>query len=96
VRAGRRFRCAVEDGEGEDLGAALVEWARAERLAAVLVHEPMARAWRPEGEAAEAALEAAGVRVLWIRRSWDDRLWPHATRGFFSFWEAVKREQGLG
>jgi deoxyribodipyrimidine photo-lyase len=94
-RAGRRFQCEVEGGEHEDLAESLAAWARAERLAAVLAHEPMTGPWRPEARAAEAALGRAGVSLLWIRRSRDDRLWPHATRGFFSYWEAVKREQGL-
>jgi deoxyribodipyrimidine photo-lyase len=93
-RAGRRFACGVERGAKETLAAALVEWARRERLDAVLVHEPMQGPWRAEALAAERALAAAGVSLLWIRRKWDDRLWPLATRVFFPFWEAVKREHG--
>lgn len=94
-RAGRRFGCAVERGEKPELAAAIVEWARAERLAAVLVHEPMAGPWRPDARAAEAALHAAGVRLVWIRRKWDADLWPHATRSFPRFWEDVRRAQGI-
>ena len=95
-RAGARFGCEATVGVHENLAEALAEWARAERLDAVLVHEPMQGPWRPEAQGAEAALGKAGVRLVWIRRKWDDRLWPHATGGFFSFWEAAKREQGLG
>ncbi len=95
-RAARRFECGLSEGAHDDLAAAMTEWARAERLTAVLVHEPMQGSWRPEALAVERALGAAGVGMTWIRRKWDDRLWPHATRAFFPFWEAIKREQGLG
>ena len=95
-RAASRFECGVWAGVHEELAAAMVEWASAERLAAVLVHEPMQGAWRADALASEKALGVAGVKTIWIRRRWDDRLWPHATDGFLSFWEAAKREQGLG
>lgn len=95
-RAGRRFECAVERGEREEFAAALVDWTRAQRLDAVLVHEPAAGPWRHEARAVEAALGPTGVRLLWIRRKWDAVLWPKAGDGFLSFWDAAKREQGLG
>lgn len=95
-RAGRRFSCPVERGEKEPLAQALSEWALGHRLDAVMVHEPMAGPWRPEARAAETALEAAGVRLSWIRRKWDAELWPQAANGFPSFWAAVKRAQGQG
>lgn len=96
MRAARRFECEVETGEVDDLPAAMTQWTREQKLEVVLVHEPMQGAWRPAARAAEAALAMAGVRLVWIRRKWDDRLWPHATGEFGAFWEAVKREQGLG
>ncbi len=94
ARASRRFGCAAETGETDDLAAALADWAVRERLDAVLAHEPMQGPWRPEARTAEDALKKMGVRLVWIRRKWDDRLWPRATRGFFPFWEAAKRELG--
>lgn len=95
-RAATRFECGVLEGVHGDMAAAMADWAATERLSTVLVHEPMQGAWRADALAAERALAAAGVRMAWIRRKWDDRLWPHATDGFFPFWDAVKREQGLG
>ena len=91
ARAGERFSCAVEHVEKTVLADALAQWAADHRLDAVLVHEPMAGPWRAEGRAAEGALGASGGSLKWIRRKWDDELWPHATRGFFPYWEAVKR-----
>ena len=31
------------------------------------------------------SLEAAGVKLVQVRRPWDDLLWPLATKGFFPF-----------
>jgi hypothetical protein len=33
----------------------------------------------------QKACAAAGLRMVQIRRPWDSRAWPHATRGFFQF-----------
>ena len=30
-------------------------------------------------------LEAKGIKLMQIRREWDERSWPHATKGYFSF-----------
>ena len=46
--------------------------------------------WVPTGwvadrlAGAEAQLQADGVRIIYIRRDWDETFWPHATRGFFA------------
>jgi hypothetical protein len=96
ARAGAHFGCAVTGGDGEapdGAAEAVVAWARRERLTTVLAHETATGPWREEGEAVEAALGAAGVRLIWIRRAWDARWWPHATRGYFPFWEGVKRAE---
>jgi deoxyribodipyrimidine photo-lyase len=33
-------------------------------------------------------LAAQGVELMQIRREWDQRFWPHATKGYFSFRES--------
>ncbi|CAL1692743.1 hypothetical protein MMB232_02925 [Brevundimonas subvibrioides] len=38
-------------------------------------------------ERLEAELTEQGIALIRVRRSWDDRLWPLATRGFFKFRE---------
>ena len=30
-------------------------------------------------------------KVQWIRRSWDSKLWPHATEGFFKFFKKASK-----
>jgi deoxyribodipyrimidine photo-lyase len=41
--------------------------------------------------AAEHELAGYDIRLHQIRRSWDSEKWPHATRGFFSFWAEAGR-----
>lgn len=36
-----------------------------------------------------AALAPEGIGLVQVRRDWDDRLWPHATKGFFPFKEQL-------
>lgn len=50
-----------------------------------------ARTWRP-------ALAAAGIAFSPVRRSWDERFWPYATKGYFPFRERIPsllRAEGL-
>ena len=96
ARAGAHFGCAVETDAGRDsagLAAGLSAWAKREGLSVILAHEPAIGPWREEGRAAEAELAKANVSVFWIRREWDARWWPHATKGYFPFWEEAKRAE---
>jgi len=53
--------------------------------------------WAPVGWTAGAlvplrpALAARGIALHVVRRDWDSRCWPHATRGFFAFRENIHR-----
>jgi deoxyribodipyrimidine photo-lyase len=45
-----------------------------------------------------AALAPEDIRLVQVRRDWDNRLWPHATKGFFPFKEQLPsalRELGM-
>jgi deoxyribodipyrimidine photo-lyase len=52
-------------------------------------------AFVPVGPVADALtqlapqLASAGIRLSPIRRAWDARFWPHATKGFFAFKERI-------
>ena len=48
--------------------------------------------------ALDAALPAAGLALTRRRRAWDERFWPHATKGYFAFKERIAdalAEEGL-
>ncbi len=85
ARAAAHFATPEDRLPVDDLPAAIVEWARAKGLAQLLTP------YAPVGPVADRialmqqACAAAGIRLVPVRRGWDSRAWPHATRGFFQF-----------
>ncbi len=89
-RAGSHFGAEVAAEETSDLATTLVAWARAHHLQAIVAYRPFIGPWLAEATALESALATAGIRVIWRRRAWDTEHFPHATRGYFPFWEKIK------
>jgi hypothetical protein len=89
-RAGEHFGVPVSSGETSDLARSLVEWAKQNNLQAVVAYRPFVGPWLAEALALEAALAAVGIAMIWRRRAWDTEHFPHATRGYFPFWERIK------
>lgn len=75
--------------ESDDWPNRLVEWATQHQLSAV------ATAYAPVGPAAELLakvseqLDRYGIKLLQLRRSYDDIAWPHAQRGFFKLKQQI-------
>ena len=90
ARAGAHFGTDISSESSDDLAATLVEWARKHQLKRVVAYRPFVGPWLIEALAMEAALAEAGIAIIWRRRAWDTRLFPHATRGYFPFWERIK------
>ena len=91
LSAGAHFGAVVSVEPTDDLSVAIVEWAREHQLKTVVAYRPFVGPWLAEAHAIESALVQAGIAITWRRRAWDSRLFPHATRGYFPFWENVKR-----
>lgn len=89
-RAGDHFKAEVSADQPRDLATGIVDWARRHRLQTVVAYRPFVGPWLGEGLAIEAALASAGIPTVWRRRAWDNELFPHATRGYFPFWERIK------
>jgi deoxyribodipyrimidine photo-lyase len=89
-RAGAHFGADVATERVDDLAATLFEWARKHQLTRVVAYRPFVGPWLIEAQAVESALAQAGIAVTWRRRAWDAEHFPHATRGYFPFWETVK------
>ncbi len=66
-----------------------LDWVRTRRLNRVVMHKPAVGPWQDSNAALAEALAAAGVRVAWFRRPWDDEFYPAARAGFFGFFKAV-------
>jgi deoxyribodipyrimidine photo-lyase len=90
ARAGTQFGADVSSESSDDLAVTLVEWARKHQLKRVVAYRPFVGPWLVEALAIESALAQAGIAIIWRRRAWHARLFPHATRGYFPFWEKVK------
>ena len=88
-----RLRCTHPDGAVEVLDTpdahAVARMAQRTGVDSVVVAEapvgPMADAL----DALRGALAGDGIMLLRVRRDWDARFWPHATRGFFPFRERI-------
>jgi deoxyribodipyrimidine photo-lyase len=89
-RAGAHFGADVATERVDDLAATLFEWARKHQLTRVVAYRPFVGPWLIEAQAVESALAQAGIAVTWRRRASDAEHFPHATRGYFPFWETVK------
>jgi deoxyribodipyrimidine photo-lyase len=89
-RAGAHFGADVSCELSDDMAATMVAWAWQHQLSRVVAYRPFVGPWLIEAQAIESALAQAGIAITWRRRAWDTRLFPHATRGYFPFWETVK------
>jgi deoxyribodipyrimidine photo-lyase len=89
-RAGAHFGAEVFCESSDVLAATMVAWAWKHQLTRVVAYRPFVGPWLIEAQAIESALAQAGIAVTWRRRAWDTRLFPHATRGYFPFWEKVR------
>ncbi|TRW17783.1 FAD-binding domain-containing protein [Glacieibacterium frigidum] len=67
--------------------ATVAKWASAHGLDRIVVaHAPVGPGAQHLAEITQA-LQQQGITVSRIRRPWDERAWPHATRGYFAFRE---------
>ena len=90
ARAGNHFGAEVSSGEASSLATSVVEWAKLNRLQAVVAYRPFVGPWLTEALSLESAMASSGIALIWRRRAWDTEHFPHATRGYFPFWERIK------
>ncbi|PCN48681.1 DNA photolyase [Curtobacterium sp. 'Ferrero'] len=67
----------------------VVDWARSEALDTVLVPYAPVGPVQERLDALRPALATEGVELVTVRRPWDSRAWPFASRGFFPFKERI-------
>ncbi len=69
--------------------SAVLDWADAADLDTVVVPYAPVGPVRERLDLLRARLGAEGVALVTVRRRWDGRAWPHASRGFFPFRERI-------
>lgn len=85
-RAHDHFRCEVRQcGTREDLR----HTCQSQGVARLVMMEPFVGPLHDELRTLPDELAAVGMRVERLRRRWDTELLPHASRGFFPFWNQV-------
>jgi len=90
TRTSNHFGAVVSSSATSDLAASVVEWAKLNQLQAVVAYRPFVGPWLTEALALESAMASAGIPLIWRRRAWDAEHFPHATRGYFPFWERIR------
>ncbi|MEM1087656.1 MAG: hypothetical protein AAGH90_08000, partial [Pseudomonadota bacterium] len=68
---------------GDAFQTAAMEWARGLSTKTVVTGEPPVGWVKPHLDYLKSALADDGIKLLYIRRDWDDAFWPHAKKGFF-------------
>jgi deoxyribodipyrimidine photo-lyase len=89
-RAGEHFDAELVVEAPADCAGAMVEWAKARKLTAIVAYRPFVGPWLEVALSFESALAQVGIPIHWRRRSWDAEHFPHATRGYFPFWERIR------
>ena len=94
-RASTHYAADVSAEPTNDLATTIVGWARRLQLKTVVAYRPFVGPWLTEAQAIDSALVQAGIAIIWRRRAWDSRLFPHAARGYFPFWEQIRSTESL-
>ncbi len=91
ARARARFGCPVRVIDALDPAPLLAAAAEAGVRTIATPYAPVG----PVADALAAAgpvLAGSGVAIVQARRSWDERFWPHARKGFFAFRKEIGAE----
>lgn len=70
---------------------AMREWAARHRLSQIITADAPVGPVKDRLDALAPVLAADGVRLVRLRRAWDDVAWPHARKGFFPFKAAIPK-----
>ena len=77
----------------------VIAWARSAAIDEIVTGYIPVGPTRDWLDGLRVSLNRAGISVTTLRRSWDDVLWPHASKGFFAFKDKLPsalRTLGIG
>lgn len=92
-RAAEYFKAPLTNQATDNLAENLVQWSKENKLQRVVAYRPFVGPWLEEAKRVDEALRSQGITITWRRRRWDAELFPHATRGYFPFWENIKQNR---
>ncbi len=84
ARAGSRFGVPAVRLEGDGIEA-VRSWVAGLGVDQVVTPFVPVGPARERLEPLRTALDRGGIRLVQVRRRWDEELWPHATAGYFAF-----------
>jgi deoxyribodipyrimidine photo-lyase len=90
-RAGERFGVAPRQAETAHWGAVLTAFAREAGVNTIVTASAPVGPVAEQLDGAQRDLEAAGIRLLRMRRPFDAHAWPYATKGFFALKAKIPR-----
>jgi hypothetical protein len=74
----------------------VVKWSVANSILKVVLVAPSIGAYSTLISLLAKQLADVGVELIWYRREWDKQLLELADKGFFPYWERVKKRIGRG
>ncbi len=92
TRAGEQFQAPVQRGEDAPLPAALVAWAKAQNLQAVVALRPAVGPLHTLVSTVRERLAAENVALHLVWRPEDAHTLPFAQAGYFAFWQGARAQ----
>ncbi|OYQ30904.1 hypothetical protein CHU93_06080 [Sandarakinorhabdus cyanobacteriorum] len=90
-RAAHRLGLAPERLDEADAVEAMRAWAARHRLAQIITADAPVGPVKDRLDVLAPVLAGDGVRLVRLRRAWDDVAWPQAKKGFFPFKAAIPK-----
>jgi hypothetical protein len=78
-------------GRALEAPADALDWVKSEQLSRIVIIRPPVGPNSVKADELAKALAQHGVECFWYQRSWDRQLYQLADKGFFPFWERVKK-----
>ncbi|RYX80191.1 hypothetical protein EON83_29705 [bacterium] len=80
----------IEAANETDLAHQLVTWAKSAEIQTIVALKPFIGPSHDALQPLQTRLQTEGIELRLLRRPEDAEMLPHATSGFFKFWQAIK------
>ncbi len=90
-RAGAVWNCTASCVDAETTARGVEQWARDNGLKTIVSYAPFTGPIGDALAAVHSTLDTHGIKLILLRREWDQSLFPLATAGFFPFWNRAQK-----